>query len=42
MPEVTVAFAESALRDLEEIRIWYAEQGVAEVGDRGARSYFSR
>jgi plasmid stabilization system protein ParE len=34
MPEVTVAFAESALRDLEGIRAWYAEQGVAEVGDR--------
>lgn len=34
MPEVTVAFAESALRDLAEIRHWYAEQGVAEVGDR--------
>ena len=34
MPEVTVAFAESALRDLAEIRNWYAEQGVAEVGDR--------
>jgi plasmid stabilization system protein ParE len=34
MPEITVAFAESALRDLEEIRVWYAEQGVPEVGDR--------
>ena len=34
MPEITVAFAESALRDLAEIRNWYADQGVAEVGDR--------
>ena len=34
MPEITVAFAESALRDLEGIRAWYAEQGVPEVGDR--------
>ena len=34
MPEITVAFAEMALRDLEGIRAWYAEQGVPEVGDR--------
>jgi len=34
MPEITVAFAESALRDLAEIRNWYADQGVAEVDDR--------
>jgi toxin ParE1/3/4 len=34
MPEVSFAFAESALRDLEGIRGWYTEQGVAEVGDR--------
>ncbi|MEN8763215.1 MAG: type II toxin-antitoxin system RelE/ParE family toxin [Thiogranum sp.] len=34
MPEITVAFAESALRDLEGIRAWYVEQGVPEVGDR--------
>ena len=34
MPAISVAFAESALRDLAEIRNWYAEQGVAEVGDR--------
>ena len=27
-----VHFAESALRDIEAIRAWYAEQGVAEVG----------
>lgn len=29
-----VAFAESALIDLEELRLWYAEQGVPEVGER--------
>ena len=29
-----IAVAESALRDLEETRAWYAEQGVPEVGDR--------
>ena len=34
MPEISVAFAESALCDLAEIRNWYADQGVGEVGDR--------
>jgi toxin ParE1/3/4 len=34
MPGIAVTFAESALRDLEELRAWYAEQGVPEVGDR--------
>ena len=42
MPEVTVSFAESALRDLEEIRIWYAEQGVPEVGDRLVAEVFQQ
>ena len=30
----SIEFAESALVDLEEIRDWYAEQGVPEVGSR--------
>jgi plasmid stabilization system protein ParE len=30
----SVEFAESALVDLEDIRAWYAEQGVPEVGAR--------
>lgn len=30
----TVAFAASAVKDLEEIRDWYAEQKVPEVGER--------
>jgi plasmid stabilization system protein ParE len=42
MPEITVAFAESALRDLEEIRVWYAEQGVPEVGDRLVAEIFQQ
>ena len=29
-----IRFTESALRDLEGIRAWYAEQGVGHVGDR--------
>ena len=28
--ELTISFAESAVADLEAIRIWYAEQGVPE------------
>ena len=42
MPEITVAFAESALRDLEGIRPWYAEQGVPEVGDRLVAEIFQQ
>jgi len=42
MPEITVAFAESALRDLEGIRAWYAEQGVPEVGDRLVAEIFQQ
>jgi plasmid stabilization system protein ParE len=34
VPRIAVGFAESALRDLEEIRAWYVEQGVLEVGDK--------
>jgi plasmid stabilization system protein ParE len=34
MPGIVVGFAESALRDLEEIKAWYVEQGVPKVGDR--------
>lgn len=29
-----IAFAESAVRDLEDMRDWYASQGVPEVGAR--------
>ena len=42
MPEITVAFAESALRDLEGIRAWYVEQGVPEVGDRLVAEIFQQ
>ncbi len=34
MPKATVSFAESALRDLEEIEAWYTEQGALEVGEQ--------
>lgn len=29
-----ISFAESALRDLEQVRVWYTEQGVPDVGAR--------
>jgi plasmid stabilization system protein ParE len=34
MPRVAIRYAEWALRDLEAIRTWCAEQGVPDVGDR--------
>ena len=34
MPRVAIRFAESALTDLEGVRCWYADQGVADVGER--------
>jgi plasmid stabilization system protein ParE len=34
MPALSLSLAESALRDLEELRSWYAGQGVPEVGER--------
>lgn len=34
MPKVTIRFAESAMADLESIRVWYAGQGVPAVGER--------
>jgi plasmid stabilization system protein ParE len=34
MPKVDIRIAESALADLESIRVGYAEQGVPDVGER--------
>ncbi|RNC73216.1 MAG: type II toxin-antitoxin system RelE/ParE family toxin [Desulfuromonadales bacterium] len=33
-PKHTITFATSAVRDLEKIREWYADQQVPEVGER--------
>jgi toxin ParE1/3/4 len=33
-PKIIIAFAESAVRDLEELHTWYREQGVPDVGQR--------
>lgn len=40
--EVTIRFAESAVADLEEIRLWYAEQSVPDVGERFIAEIFQR
>ena len=42
MPKVAVRFAESALTDLEAVRIWYAEQGVPDVGNRFVEEIVTR
>ena len=34
MAKVAIRIAESALADLEELRAWYTEQGVPDVGER--------
>ena len=42
MPAVSISFAESAIRDLEEVRTWYTEQGVPDVGARLVEEVFQR
>lgn len=37
MPKGAIRLAESAVRDLEELRRWYAQQGVPEAGERVLR-----
>ena len=37
MPQGAIRLAESALRDLEDLRLWYEEQGVPEAGERTLR-----
>jgi len=41
-PRHAISFAESAVADLEDIRVWYAELGVPEVGERLLREVVSR
>lgn len=38
----SIAFTESALADLEELRAWYVEQGVPEVGQRFVAEIFAQ
>lgn len=42
MPRIDIGFAESALRDLEDVQAWYAEQGVPDVGARLVADVFHR
>ncbi len=42
MSRISISFAESAIEDLEEIKQWYTEQGVSDVGDRFVREVFDR
>ena len=39
---MVITFAESALRDLEEVQAWYAEQGVPNIGIRLVEEVFQR
>lgn len=39
---MVIRFAESALRDLEDVRTWYAEQGGPDVGIRLVMEIFQR
>jgi len=42
MPRMVISFAESALRDLEDVRAWYTEQGVPDVGAKLVEEVFQR
>lgn len=37
MPKAAIRLAQSAVRDLEDLRLWYAERGVPEAGERTLR-----
>ncbi|QKT02708.1 type II toxin-antitoxin system RelE/ParE family toxin [Ectothiorhodospiraceae bacterium 2226] len=39
---MVISFAESALRDLDAVRTWYAEQGVPDVGAKLVGEIFQR
>ncbi len=34
MPKLGILFSECAVADLEELKRWYSEQGVPDVGDK--------
>lgn len=42
MSLASISFAESAIRDLEDLHVWYAEQGVPDVGTRLVEAIFQR
>ena len=39
--KLTITFAVSSVKDFEEIRAWYADQHVPDVGERLLREVFS-
>ena len=39
---MAISFAESALRDLDEVQAWYTDQGVPDVGARLVEEVFQR
>jgi len=42
MSRVVIRFAESAVTDLEQLRRWYTEQGVPNIGNRLVAEIFER
>lgn len=42
MPAINIRLAETAVADLEEVKRWYAEQGVPDVGNRLISEIFER
>ncbi len=42
MRRALISFAESAVRDLQEVQAWHAEQGVKDVGTRLVEEIFQR
>ena len=42
MRKARISFTESALGDLAGIRAWYAEEGIAQIGDRFVAEIFER
>lgn len=42
MPRAIISFAESAVRDLEEVRVWCVEQELKDVGTRLVEEVFQR
>jgi toxin ParE1/3/4 len=40
--KITVSFAESVVRDLEELQAWHVEQGAPEAGQRLVAEIFKR
>ena len=42
MTRVVISFTASAVRDLEEVKPWYARQGVSDIGEQFVAEVFQR